>query len=188
MNRTTPPHWLERTLRLLLTARDRETVSGDLYEEFQNRKCPHLGYFSATLWYARQALSFAPRRLGRALVQRRALALLCVFTAACGSWLGGMGLYHKHPGYAGPAIAGTIVAQALLTLLVLGIRRFYFLRPAAMAGCLALFWLAGKAITATVRGAHLEGYVLLIALALIFQAVLTLSSLRSRPDPAEISG
>jgi len=184
MNRVAPPFWLECVLLFLLPPRDRETVSGDLYEEFREQKLPELGRFRASLWYMRQVLSFAPRRFGSAFVHEPALRLLCVFTAMAGGWLGMMDLRLRHPGYAGrEVIAATIVCQALLTLAGLHFRRYTFLRPLAMVGSLALFWLSGNALTATLRGAHLEGYVLLIALALIFQGVLTLSTLSRVQNP-----
>jgi hypothetical protein len=53
------------------------------------------------------------------------------------------------------------------------------LKPLAMAGCLGIVWLAGSAILATFHGAHPEGYVLLIALALLLQALLTVWTLPS---------
>jgi hypothetical protein len=46
-----------------------------------------------------------------------------------------------------------------------------------MVGCAALLWLAGTALKAMFGGAEFEGYVLLIALALIVQAVLTVLTL-----------
>src|SRR5947209_8337504 len=38
MKRIAPPFWLEYILMFLLSPRDRETVSGDLYEEFVGQK------------------------------------------------------------------------------------------------------------------------------------------------------
>lgn len=183
MKRIAPPFWLECILLFLLPPRDRETVSGDLYEEFVGQKLLESGRFRASLWYMRQVFSFAPRKVAAAWVQRPALNLLCAFTALAGSWLGMMDLRLRHQGYAGQeVIAAMIVCQALLTLAALRVRRCPFLRPLAMVGSIALFWLAGKAVTATLRGAHLEGYVLLTAFALIVQALLTLITLPKVQD------
>ena len=70
-------------------------------------------------------------------------------------------------------IAATIVSQAALTVAALRFHRYRSLRAIAMIGSGAILWLAGIALKATIGGAHLEGYILLIALALIIQAVLT---------------
>ena len=45
-------------LRLLIGKRDRDTVSGDLREEFQQGVLPSRGPVRARLWYVRQILSF----------------------------------------------------------------------------------------------------------------------------------
>jgi hypothetical protein len=54
MKRTEPPYFLDCLLLFLLSPRDRETVSGDLYEEFRDVKLPELGQFGAQLWYMGQ--------------------------------------------------------------------------------------------------------------------------------------
>ena len=45
-------------LRLLLRDRDRETISGDLLEEYHEEVRPNRGALRARLWYARQVMSF----------------------------------------------------------------------------------------------------------------------------------
>src|SRR5215467_7782266 len=40
---TSPPTWAESLLRLLLTSKDRESVSGDLLEEYRESIVPALG-------------------------------------------------------------------------------------------------------------------------------------------------
>ena len=176
MKRT--PYLLDCLLRFLLPPRDRETVSGDLCEEFLEVKVAELGHFRARLWYTRQVLSFVPERAAAVLLEGTALRLLCVFTALAGCYLGMMDLLLRHPGYESQiGIAGTIVFQGLLTLAALEVPRFSALRVGAMVGCAALLWLAGTALKAMFGGAEFEGYVLLIALALIVQAVLTVLTL-----------
>jgi len=65
----------------------------------------------------------------------------------------------------------------LLTLAALRFYRNGGLRVVAIAGSLPLLWLSISALKAMFGGAQFEGYVLLISLALIAQAVLTLSTL-----------
>lgn len=182
MNPITPPAWMERLLELFLSVRDRDTVPGDLYEEFRVTKVPELGAFRAKLWYLRQVVSFAPRQFGSLFVHPRALALLCAFTALCGAWLGAMDLRLHHP-RAQVAIAAIIVSQALLTLCALRYSMSLLLRALAMLGCCGLFWLAAKALAGLLHGADFEGYILLIALGLLVQALLTLGTLPQLGSP-----
>ena len=178
MKRIAPPSLLHSFLLLLLPPRDRETVSGDLYEEFLEVKLPELGAFKARFWYLQQVISFVPGKVAAVLLQGPALAALCFCTALAGCWLGIMDMLLRHPGYKSQVlIAATIVGQGLLTLGVLRFRRSASLRAIALGGSLPLLWLAGNAFRATLRGAHFEGYVLLIALALIVQAIFTLFTL-----------
>lgn len=178
MNPLAPPSWMERLLQLLLPLRSRQTVVGDLLEEFREQKVLQLGYWRASFWYLRETLSFAPPRIRSAFVQRPALILVCAFTALCGCWLGIMDLLLRHSGYAGQAaIAGTIVCQALLTLVALRFGRYAMLRYLSLLGCLAMFWFAGEALLGIVRGAEFEGYVAVIAIALIIQSLLTVFTL-----------
>jgi hypothetical protein len=46
-------------LRFVVRERDRETIPGDLLEEYQEAVLPARGYFRADLWYLRQIFSFA---------------------------------------------------------------------------------------------------------------------------------
>ena len=52
-----PPRWAERLLKIFLRPRDRETIAGDLLEEYREVVLPTRGRFRAQLWYLRQALS-----------------------------------------------------------------------------------------------------------------------------------
>lgn len=187
MKQTGLPAWMEVFLRSLLSVRDRETVTGDLYEEFCDRRVSWQSPARASLWYLLQAVSFAPRRCRSAFTQPRTLAALCIFTALCGCWLGAMDLRLRHPGYVGQiGIAAGILLQALVTLGSLRFRRISLLRKVSMFGSLVLFWLAGKALIATVHGAELEGYVLLIAVALLYQALLTLCTVPRPSAPGRL--
>ena len=71
-----PPRWAEAILRSLLKPEDRESVSGDLLEEYRKMIVPALGS-AADHWYLRQVGSFLFRAswtwgsiLGAALVIR----------------------------------------------------------------------------------------------------------------------
>ena len=53
----TPPDWAEALVTLLTPARDRDTIAGDLREEYADRAAGR-GQSSANWWYARQVLGF----------------------------------------------------------------------------------------------------------------------------------
>jgi hypothetical protein len=57
----TPPAWADAWLRLLLPARDRETVSGDLMEEYRETVRPMRSRLAADAWYLGQVSRFAWR-------------------------------------------------------------------------------------------------------------------------------
>jgi hypothetical protein len=61
MNEPKPPRWAEAFLRLLLNSRDRETVSGDLLEEYRENIYPQRGQGGADRWYLSQVSGFAFR-------------------------------------------------------------------------------------------------------------------------------
>jgi hypothetical protein len=64
-----PPAWAESLLRRLLSARDRETISGDLLEEYREAIVPLRGAGRAGIWYVGQVMSFVtPRRLACTLI------------------------------------------------------------------------------------------------------------------------
>jgi len=52
-----PPRWAEALLRAVLEPRDRDTISGDLLEEYREVAFPALGSTRATWWYLRQVWS-----------------------------------------------------------------------------------------------------------------------------------
>lgn len=55
-----PPHWAESLLRTLLSAKDRDSISGDLLEEYRETIVPALGR-KADWWYIRQVAGYALR-------------------------------------------------------------------------------------------------------------------------------
>jgi hypothetical protein len=57
----TPPGWAEILLRACLAARDSDSVSGDLLEQYRENVRPARGRRRADLWYVRQVLGFVWR-------------------------------------------------------------------------------------------------------------------------------
>jgi hypothetical protein len=182
MSRKVPPRWLETALLSLLSARDRETIAGDLQEEFSECKVDQLGKFRACLWYARQTSSFVPRRIMAMSGKQMVLMGCSLITGASGLWLGLMDFLLKHPGYLSrELIAGAIVGEAMVTIAALLLPWTGF-RWLAIAGCIPMYWLAVTATRAMLRGNHPEGYVLLIALILVVQSSLALLILPPKQD------
>ena len=170
----TPPSVLERALSALLAPRDRDTISGDLREAYADLSSER-GSRAANIWYLRQLLSLAQRGLLHSASIGFVLPCLCGFTALCGTWLGAMDIILHHSNIAGhELIAGIIVLQAILTLITLSPRRLPALRPLVFAGCAALFSLAALAFHGLLTNPHFEGYIFLMALALMVQVALTL--------------
>jgi hypothetical protein len=52
-----PPRWAEWLLRAILAPRHRDTIPGDLLEEYREVIAPARGRFRANLWYLRQVMS-----------------------------------------------------------------------------------------------------------------------------------
>lgn len=71
-----PPRWADLALRLLLPARDRDSVTGDLLEEYREGILPTRGRVRAHLWYLRQMLT---------LVDGMRFGL--ILGAALGAWI-----------------------------------------------------------------------------------------------------
>ena len=59
--RETPPAWADAWLRLVLPVRDRDTVSGDLMEEYREHVRPRTSQLAADVWYVGQVGRFAWR-------------------------------------------------------------------------------------------------------------------------------
>jgi hypothetical protein len=54
---TKPPRWAEAMLRSLVRVSDRESISGDLLEEYRAARRPSLGALRANIWYIKHVLS-----------------------------------------------------------------------------------------------------------------------------------
>ena len=173
-----PPAWLEALLSLLLAPQDRETISGDLLEEYRERRVSHLGSQVANLWFLRQVLSFASVRLLGGPPLHRILTFICLLGSFAGGWLLIMENFLKHDGYGQrSAIACCILLQGMATLFVLSARELPLLRYAVLIGAGAILWLGGSAIWRILQAPHFEGFVLLIGAILVLQGAITLLTL-----------
>ena len=175
MTENVPPQWLERILFHLLPARDRETISGDLLEEYREQH-PRSGAFRTNLWYLRQVLSLMPFwDLAEASLNRLLLGTT-VFVVIAGVWLAAMENVLKHAGYSQRTLfAATIVMQAVATLLRPLLSRLLVFRVLLVTGATALAFFGAAAIQRILVAPHFEGFVLLIGFALAVQGLLTLA-------------
>ncbi len=168
-----PPRWLEWLLLRFLPSRDRETISGDLLEEYREEQLPRAGPVRANLWYLRQSMSFASAWMNGGRHVKQMLVLVSGFIVLAGIWLAVMENILKHSGYSvRAAISLAIAAQGMATLLciVLGGRALFRSVAAIWAigtGLLGL-WAIGRILSAQ----HFEGYVLLIGLGMVVQGFL----------------
>ena len=170
-----PPQWLERILVHLLPARDRETISGDLLEEYREHQS-RSGVLRTNLWYLRQVLSLMPfwDLVGPSL--SRLLMGTTVFVVVAGVWLGVMENILKHAGYPQRTLlAATIVFQGVATLLRPWLGRLLMFRVLLVTGATALAIFGAAAIRRILAAPHFEGFVLLIGFALAVQGLLTLA-------------
>jgi hypothetical protein len=182
MNGQTPPRWAEVLLERLLRERDRETVVGDLREEYAESVLPRRGRIGANLWYLRQALSLLRRSIGEGGPMKKTLLPLLMFTFACACWLGVMEIVLRHPGYGTrvgvAALIALIALISMATVLVrmtdagAGLRLERWLR----VGAVVLIGIGGQAFVRNARAAHFEGFVLVISVALVVQGLLMLIS------------
>ena len=53
-----PPAWAQALVSLLVPARDRDSISGDLLEEYRETVVPQRGSRAANAWYLRQVAGF----------------------------------------------------------------------------------------------------------------------------------
>jgi len=174
-------NYCSNLLLALLPADKHETISGDLHEAYAERHL-QMGSFSANAWYVLQVFSFIPHACVDAYAHNPLLALVCIFTAASGTWLGTMSILLGHDHLVrSESIAGTIVAQALLTLAVLPLRHISCcagLRwPVACQCCILPLARCTPRCTARIQ----KAYILLIAMALVVQSVLTAIAMFRQP-------
>ena len=114
-----------------------------------------------------------------AVAMRPLLMVVTIFTLLAALWLALMEALLRHPGFAlRCGIAGLMVAQCGATLGILALRGGRVLRVFCLGGATALLVYGAYAFSADLRNPHFEGFVLVIAAALMLQGVLTLIALR----------
>ena len=169
-----PPRWLEGMLLHCLAARDRETISGDLLEEYREEQVPRFGSLRANFWYLYQTLSLISVWDLLGSVLKRPLMGISLFTAAAGVWLAVMENILQHAGYAGrTVIAAWMTMQGVATLLLPMLDGRAILRALLAAGAVALGLFGAAAVERILEAPHFEGFVLLIGCALVTQGLLT---------------
>ena len=185
MSIKTPPRVLEQLLLILLPARDRETVSGDLMEDYREDKLPRLGRVRANYWYLRQVVSFLPNSIQEGALMKRALTMMCWFGMITGAWLGVMENILRHQGYEiRTLVAMCIVAQGVATLIWLALRAGVVFGAILAVGAVGMIWLGTSSIRKMLTSPHFEGFVVIVGMTLVLQGFATLVmflTTRNRP-------
>ena len=165
-----PPRWAEAILEAFLAPEDRQTLIGDLREEFAEVILPENGRYRANWWYLRQAVSLLPGSVSREGGMRATLFIASVLSVVCGCWLVTMEMLMRHPGYGSrTAFDAEIALIPLATIIVLalhlGTRTERWLRPlGALPICIAVWAFVRDALST-----HFEGFVLVVSVALAVQ-------------------
>jgi hypothetical protein len=118
-------------------------------------------------------------------MQMRSVSFLWV-PASCllilaGSWFAIMELLLRRPGFAMRAIIALLIIQYAVLCLRYDSTHAPPLRPVVSVCALITLALGAYAIFADIRASHFEGYIVLIAFALIAQSLLTLTQTFPRP-------
>ena len=101
-----PPRWAEAVVRWFLSPRDRDTITGDLLEEYREVAVPTWGHARATVWYLGQGVS---------LMTHSKLAMESAWVAVGGVMLLTLMflLNRSHLGPPGPLYLAVLVAVVL---------------------------------------------------------------------------
>lgn len=173
MNAELPPRWAECALEKMLALKDRQTITGDLREEYAEAILPAYGRLRATLWYALQVTSFAPHCAS--LRGRFGLVALgwSGFTLLSACWLAAMEMLLQHPGYfLRVAIDVSVMLPAAFTVLIylrqLARRTGQWLRLAGIV----LFGFAVRTFAYNASSAHFEGFVAVLSFTFALQGLM----------------
>jgi hypothetical protein len=188
-----PPRWAESLLRHVLKPRDRESILGDLLEEYREERLSHLGRTCANLWYIRQVFGIAFSQAFKGDPMKRSLICLSFLTLAASAWFGIMetALHDEtvlyHPGSDIRIVWAMILAAASLTTI------FYLAFPggrhgriAVSGGAVMMLGCVIEAIFLVTGSARFEGHFLLYGTALILQLVLVILTVAYIPDVPEV--
>jgi len=176
-----PWRWAEALLERLLHEGTRETIVGDLREEFVEGIEPRRGRLRAQWWYVRQVAGFIPWFAREGGGMGKVLMALSAVVLACACWLAVMETILRHEGYAvriaealgiGAICAATILVKMLHAGLV--VERWLWL------GAGTLIVLGATAFLHNERAAHFEGFVMVISLLLLTQGELMLATMGRR--------
>jgi hypothetical protein len=85
-----PPPWAEALLRAMLKPSDRESISGDLLEEYRAVRLPARGGLRANAWYLKHVLSIFWRLIRPCALVLAGLTLLSLVPLAKGLWYGSL--------------------------------------------------------------------------------------------------
>jgi hypothetical protein len=168
-----PPRWAEVLLERFLPDHARETIAGDLREEFIESVLPQKGMFGARIWYIRQVVSFAFWFAREGSPVGKILLLVSSLSLACGCWLAVMEMLLRHPGYVGRIVTALIIiAICAGTILVRMLHAGYRCERWMWLGAAGLILIGVLAFFRHVHSAHFEGFVFLIAFLLVLQGAL----------------
>lgn len=174
----TPPRWAEVLLERLLPDHARETITGDLREEFVECVLPRQGKFRADLWYRRQIASFIPWFAREGSPMRKLLISVTILTLACAAWLAFMETALRHPGYAARiGIASGIALISIATIVALILHVNFRIERWLWAGAAVLIGLGAQGFLHNAHSAHFEGFILVIAIVLVAQGVLMFATM-----------
>jgi hypothetical protein len=180
---------MQSLLTHILKARDRESIPGDLLEEYQEERLPRLGRARADLWYIRQILSLAFFQAFKGGPMKRSLICLCFLTLAASVCFGVMEIFLRqktvlyHPGSDVRIIWAIMLATAsIITILYLVLPGYRLLRILLSLGAVAMLSFGISAILVVIRSIHFEVYFLLYGVALILQLTLAILALAFVPD------
>ncbi len=184
-----PPQWMHSLLIHILKARDRESIPGDLLEEYREERLPGMGRTRANLWYIRQILSLAFFQALKGGPMKRSLICLSFLTLAASASFGVMEAILRqktvlyHPGSDVRIIWAIMLAAAsITTILYLVLPGYRLLRILLSLGAVAMLGPGISAILMVTRSTPFEWYFLLYGVALILQLTLAILALAFVPD------
>lgn len=181
-SRHAPPRWAEWLLERLLPEHSRETVVGDLREEFIESQLPLRGLIRAHIWYLRQVASFAFWFTKEGSVVGKILLIVSSLSLACGCWLARMELLLRHPGYGGRILTALIiVAICAGTILMRMLHAGYRCERWLWLGAAGLTLIGVLAFLRNMHASHFEGFVFVISLLLVLQGLIMFATLGRGP-------
>jgi len=176
--RNAPPRWAEALLERLLPDHARETIAGDLREEFIESVLPRRGLLGARIWYLRQVVSFVFWFAKEGTPVGKILLLVSSLSLACGCWLAVMEMLLRHPGYEGRIITALIIiAICAGTLLARMLHAGYICERWLWLGAAGLILIGVLAFYRHAGSSHFDGFVIVIATLLVLQGILMFATM-----------